>query len=171
MQRAFTLFELLVVVLIMGVLYSVFIEKLEEKKSSETVLNLENLREFLVAKRGLAQDATLVCVDDCHRCFLYRDQNRSEEISSFLDKDVKLYRYSYVNGLRQEDLGVLFLDSGEQKEICFAMHVNSEGVMSPYLVAYKGIVYDFSTFFHPLKRYDSLEEARDAKEHFVEELQ
>ena len=159
-KKAFSLIELLIVILIIGVVYTLSIGSFEKVKDESKKLTLQNLKEYLQAL-PYEKSAEILCLDDCSECELLVDGEKFKELDDFLDKSVKSYRYDFSYGM---------VELEKEDEICFSYSVDKKGVGQQVIVEFKDLFYDFSTYLSPVGIYSSLEEARDAKEQLTQEV-
>ncbi len=165
MKRAFTLLELILVVVIVGVVYMFAIGSLEKfkAKSDNTLVTLPSLKAFLLAK-DFDKEARFVCFDGCSRCSVLLDGNISQEINDFFDSAPKTYRYTQNLGMENIQSDPYFDENGIQKDVCFSYRIYKEGIGDQILVEYHNKVYDYSDYFEDVKVYDSIESAKISKE-------
>jgi len=171
LRRAFSLIELLIVIVIVGVIYTLAITRLSsvgEEKKSPSFLNLkEYLSSYL--KEG-DNEVRLLCLDDCSECFVFVDGEKREEIESFLDPSVERYRYDFLEGVVNLGDEVYFNDDRVQEDVCFSFSMQRNKVSEQMIVVYKDKAYDYTTFFTPTKEYNSIEDIIDAKEALRQEV-
>lgn len=166
-RSAFSLIELLIVVLIVGVVYSLAIPNFENVKQKKIKPNLLNLRSYL-RKIDKQNEAELICLDECKSCYLFvdkkLDENLSKDFEDFLEEEPKVYRYDPSYGLVEKQERVFFNSEGVDERICFSLGVDKNGVSDQVIVEYKDKYYDFSPYFNTTKVYDSASELRSRKE-------
>jgi prepilin-type N-terminal cleavage/methylation domain-containing protein len=172
-REAFSLIELLIVVLIVGVVYTLAISNFENVKEGRTKPTLLNLKQKLDAMDSSNQ-AKLICLDDCKNCTLWidgkKDANASKEFEDFLDEQVKMYRYDTNFGLMSLQEKVFFNEEGQDEQICFSLSVDKNGVSEQVIVEYKDRFYDFTPYFKPPQVYMSSSELTQIKEHLTQEV-
>jgi prepilin-type N-terminal cleavage/methylation domain-containing protein len=170
-KKAFSLIELLIVIVIIGVVYTLAITNLKSVSKEKFTPTLSNLKEYLIS--FLQEDTKavrLLCLDDCSECSIYRDDEKVKDIESFFDASIERYRYDFLQGPRQLRNDVYFNKEEQQEDICFSFSVNKQLVADQVIVVYKEKAYDYSPYFEKTFRYDYLEEAVDAKEKLREEV-
>jgi prepilin-type N-terminal cleavage/methylation domain-containing protein len=172
-RDAFSLIELLIVVLIVGLVYTLAISNFDNVKQNKVRPTLLNLKESLLGLKK-EHDARIICLDGCKSCFVYvdgsLDENASEVYEEFLDEEVKLYRYDKNYGLTQLKNGVFFNSEGVDEEICFSLSVDKNGVSEQVIAEYKDKFYDFSSYFLNTQVYTSASELNEVKEHMIQEV-
>lgn len=158
-KNAFSLVELLIVVIIIGVVYTLSVGGLQKLNNKDKKIVLENLKEYLQTFE-YDENIKLVCLDDCSFCEVFADGKKVKEIDGFLDQSVKVYRYDFSLGMIEK----------EEDDVCFSYTIDKKGVESQVFVEFKEAVYDFSTYLSPVSVYDSLQEAEDAKQRAIQEI-
>ena len=160
MKKAFSLIELLIVIVIIGVVYTISIGNFEKVKDKSETLTLKGLREYL---QGLPykKNAQLLCLDDCSKCEVLLDGEKFKELENFLDSSVRSYRYDFSYGM---------IDAQKDDDVCFSYAIDKKGVGQQVIVEYKELFYDFTSYLSAVSVYESLQEATDAKEKLIQEV-
>ena len=138
-------------------------------KSENHLPTLSNLKQFLLTKK-FEKEARFVCFEDCTRCSLLLDGTTKRKFSDFFDSPPKLYRYDVTFGIEQIDPDLFFDENGVQQQVCFSYRIYKNGIGDQILVEYKGSVYDYSDYFEDVKRYDSIEAAKQHKESMLQKV-
>ncbi len=162
MRKAFTLIELMIVIVIIGVVYTLAISKIKapmEKKSQKPTLL--TLKSYLLGFMQDGKRVSLLCDDICKECTIYQDDKKLFNIENFIDESIESYRYEFF-------LGAIAVP---KRENCFAFSVERDGVSDQIFVLYKEKVYDYMNYFEKPKVYNSLESAIAAKERAIEAVQ
>jgi len=157
-KSSFTLFELLIVILIISIIYGIFIEKLGSKEKVLRQKGLEGLKELLSAY-DFNESAAIKCTDGCKHCYLYLDGQQKEEIPSFFTSEPKVYDYDIHGMLSQVHFLPIFKENNP-KEVCFEYDLYPNGSGSSYLVEYEKKYYIFYAYLHPVKVVSTLSEAQ-----------
>ncbi len=162
MRKAFTLIELMIVIVIIGVVYTLAISKIKAPMKKITQKpTLLTLKSYLLGFMQDGKRVSLVCDDVCKECTIYRDNKKLSTIESFVDESVESYRYDFF-------LGAMALP---KRESCFSFSIDRDGVSDQVFVLYKEKAYDYMNYFEKPKAYDSLENAIVAKEQVTEAIQ
>ncbi len=173
MKRAFSLIELLIVVVIMGLVYSLAVSNFQRVGDEAAKVTLGTLKEYLQTLPR-EKNAKLLCLDNCSSCDVYVDGVKSEELDGkfddLLDESVEVYTYDFSYGTQLKRKEVYFNQENVDEEVCFSYEVDKKGVGDQVFVAFKKVIYDFSPYFTSTLKYDSLEEAVEARESLVREL-
>ncbi len=171
MRKAFSLIELLIVILIIGVVYTMAIGNFQKLKEEETVVTMQTLKEYL-QKIPHEKEVKLLCLNECFNCSIFVDDEKIESQTPFediLDSSVNVYRYDPLLGVMEQTQDIYFNDEDIEESVCFSFSVDKKGVGDQVLVELKESVYDFSTYFKKTPKYSSLEEAIEAKENLLQE--
>ena len=171
MKRAFTLIELILVVLIMGIVYMFAIGSLDKikAKNEEKLPTLSNLKRFLLAK-DFEKEARFVCFDDCSSCSVVLDGKESSSVSNFFDSEPKSYHYDPTLGMEQIDPEPFFDANGVQKQVCFSYRIYKNGIGDQIAIEYHDKIYDYSDYFEDVKVYDSVNELQNKKESILQKV-
>jgi prepilin-type N-terminal cleavage/methylation domain-containing protein len=169
MKKAFSLVELMIVVMIIGVVYTLVINKFQKVGEESTHVSLKSLKEYL-QKFPHSQNVKLLCLEDRPSCDILVDGKKQATLNDFLDKSVKVYRYDFSYGALEQPKEVYFNKDNVEKDVSFSYTVDKKGVGDQVFVEFKGLVYDFSNYFAPISVYASLQEAIDAKEKLAQEV-
>ncbi len=162
-RRGFTLFELLLVVILIGVIYAIFVHKLSQKKVHDEsgAFTLETLKTSLSsfpAKRRVE----LFCFTPCDICNVYRDGKKVEDLDIELFETLpNVYnRDAYGQVQRIEFLSME--DKKEIKDVCFHFTLFSNQSSSSYIVEYDKKFYLFDAYMQPVRVFENLSDASEA---------
>ncbi len=172
MKKAFSLIELLIVIVIIGVVYTLSVGNFKKLSSNdEKTFSLLSLKQYL-QEMSYTKSAKILCLDDCSSCDIFLDDEKfnEEPIEGFLDKKVNIYRYNFLTGVDEVEKKIYFNSEGVEENICFSYSVDKRGVGDQVIVEFKDKIYDFSTYLGSIPVYDSLEELVDAKEKLSNEV-
>ncbi len=171
LRKGFSLIELLIVILIIGIIYTLAIGNFQRLQEGETKLSLQNLKTYLM-RFPHEQSVRLLCLERCSKCDIFVDGelNTEAEVESFLDESVQTYRYEYSLGAIKEPQTTYFNSEDVEEEVCFSYTIDKKGVGEQVLVEFQNNVYDLSTYFTPTPKYNSLEEAVSEKDRVIEEV-
>jgi prepilin-type N-terminal cleavage/methylation domain-containing protein len=172
LKKGFSLIELMIVIVIMGVVYTLALTKLKMyNPQNKPSLSLQTLKPYLY---DLAKDggvAKVACFNGCQECVVLLDGKKVQAFENFLtSKEPQLYTYNYFNGMTSYTPTPLFDDNGIEQSVCFEMEVDSHKVATQLIVEERGKVYDYTPYFHDVVVYNSLQEAINAKEKLIEEV-
>ena len=162
----------MIVIMIIGVVYTLAVTKLKSYGEEKVTPSLANLKEYLESftKEEEAQRVKLLCLDDCDTCSIYVDEVEIATLEGFLDESVRVYRYDFLQGAVEKKEDVFFNDEDVQERVCFSFEVDKYGISEQLLVVYKEKAYDYTTYFEPTALYDSLEDLLEKKENDIQEV-
>lgn len=172
-RDAFSLIELLIVVVVMGVVYSLAIGDFKKIEDGEVEVTLRNLKEHL-NRYPHKRSVELLCLDDCSSCDILVDGKKLSQENSlddFIDDSIAVYKYDFNLGLSEVKKRVYFNSQEVEEDVCFSFSVDKKGVGDQVLVEFKNSVYDFSTYYASTPVYNSIQEAIDEKEALMQEVQ
>ena len=168
-KRAFSLIELLIVIVIIGSIYALAINNFNKLNDNIKNLNISNLKTYLLSL-PYKDSAKLLCIDNCLDCSLYIDHKKVKKIDNFLTNNIKKYRYDYNYGYTEVKNDTFFNKDDVEEDVCFSFDVDKYGAGEQVLVEYNDKFYDFSGYFRDVTVYTSLDEATDAKEKLIQEV-
>jgi Tfp pilus assembly protein FimT len=150
--------ELLIVVIIIGVVYSLAISKIKAPSYEKITPSFQNLKNYL---RSFSKTSTvsLICPESYEKCFIRIDNKKVKKIKPFFDDSVEIYKYDYYNGLSKKD------DNN-----FFSFSVDKNGITDQVIISYKDEVYDYTNYFDAPKIYNSLSEVAETKSKLIEEI-
>jgi prepilin-type N-terminal cleavage/methylation domain-containing protein len=159
-KRAFTLFELLIVIILISIIYGVFVHKLTRKPTIEDAqLSLKTLKKEL-QKLPFRKKAEFICVEPCDKCYIYLDEKivKQDPIALFKESP-KVYYPDSFGQIRTVDFLPLELQENELSSVCFRYEIFSNGSSSHYVVEYKSKYYLFDPYMYDVNIKESLSDA------------
>lgn len=171
-KSAFSLIELLIVIVIVGVVYTIAISNFKKVEDGTTKVTLSSLREVLHSFPH-ERSVELICLDNCSRCDVFIDAQKQAQntlFDDFVDDSIVVYRYDFNVGVSEIKKKVYFNLQNVEEDICFSFSVDNKGVGDQVLVEYKDRVYDFTYYMDATPVYSSMQEAINAKEKLRQEL-
>jgi len=158
-KSSFTLFELLIVILIISIIYGIFIEKINSKEYYLSQVGLKEIDKFF-KDLEFNETAKIVCSNECEKCWLYVDGKRVKKVKSFFKEKPTVYDFDIHGILSQIQFLPLFKGLNPQ-EVCFEYVKYPNHSNSSYIVEYKKKFYIFFSYFHPPKVTESISSAQD----------
>jgi len=156
----------MIVVVIMGVVYMLAVQNLQNFKDPATALSLQNLKAYLQSIPH-TKSVELLCLDDCSSCDVLVDGEKDPDITSidgFIDNSIKVYRYDFHLGLQEQRKKVYFNEENIEENVCFSFSIDKKGVSEQVAVKFKDRVYDYTAYLTPTPVYGSLQELVDTKD-------
>ena len=163
-RNSFTLFELILVIVIIGIVYVLFIQNIDKLQRTDSV-GIEQLSEHL-KKFQDKNEVSLICIDECKKCEVYVDENatkkylelfKEEVISYEVDKDGQLEKIKYLP----------IYDERDEIEVCFKFTLFKNGSVSETILEYNEDIYYFPTYFGKMQKFETMD---GLKEYFQERL-
>ena len=173
MRKAFSLIELLIVIMIIGVVYTLGISNFQKINEKSSKVNLKTLKKYLHTF-SYESNVKFLCLGDCSSCDIYIDGVKQTSLAGsfdgFLDESVVVYNYNYFLGTSQRLKEVYFNDDDVEEDVCFSYTLDKKGTGEQVFIEFNGNVYDYSTYFTGVNVYKSLQEAIEAKEGLIDEV-
>ncbi|MDF1878175.1 prepilin-type N-terminal cleavage/methylation domain-containing protein [Sulfurimonas sp. SAG-AH-194-C20] len=171
-KKAFSLIELMIVIVIIGVIYTLAVSKLQNVGAQKPVPSLKNLKEYLFTYvKEETKEVKLLCLGACESCDVYVDDVKQEKkIEPFFDDSIEVYKYDFSQGTRKVQDAVFFNEEGRQEDVCFSFTMSRNSISEQVLIVFKEKAYDYTSYFTPTKVYDHLEELLESKEIVVQEV-
>lgn len=163
-KKGFTLFELLLVIVIMTSSYLLIIPFLQQTKAKH--FEFQDLKGYLKSIDP-HNKVTLVCIKDCKKCYIFAGNQK-------LETDIiknNLTSYAFNNGYLEEvDFTAPEFFNAHEK-ICFKYQVDSPNDLGDELfVKYQDLIYYFSPYFNGTVVYKDISEAADKYKILLEKL-
>ncbi len=160
-KKAFTLFELMVVVMIIGIVYALVLGRFNPKQHIK-IVQLDSLRDILTQKHKEGQRLDLVLYDKCRKSALFINNEYQEKmeinLKPHLFEGVKTYKSDPFGHEREITFTPVIIEN-KLVPVCFHFTVYPNGSASNYIVAQKSRYYVFPPYFEDVNVTDSMEEA------------
>ena len=170
-KKAFTLIELLIVVVIIGVVYGLVINSMKKINDKEAHLNFETLPAFV---KSLQQqnDVAFICLDNCKECGIYIEGEKVKDIKPFMkeERDLQFWTFDVRLGMTELLFTPIFDEDDREFDVCFQYKIFSDGSSSEMIIETKDATYDYRGLSHKVDRYFSLQAAQDAREEELEKV-
>lgn len=96
-KKAFTLFEILVVIIIFSIVLGFALTSLKFNTTDQKNITLDNLKQNLI-KKEFTKTISLKCSNELEYCFLYIDNTLQEEKFNLINsKNIESYQYDNTN--------------------------------------------------------------------------
>jgi len=165
-RKGFTLFELLLVIALIAVIYGVFISKLTARPSAAETMNVtvETLGEYLQTfAQNTEGDVELICRDRCLSCDVYAEGKRVDDATvAIFDSAPVVYRKDRFGQFQETEFLPLKNKEDVLEKVCFRYTLFENGSRSSYILAYKDTYYLMDPYLEPVKTFRSLEAAETA---------
>ncbi len=161
-KKAFTLIELVIVVLIMLIAYSlIFSNKNFSLEDNKELLALSKLREFLMNNFSFKEEIVFSCIEDNFSCFVRVDKELKEDfkVDNFFTIKPKVYEYS--KDKKELEFKDLRVDNFDYKVI-FELKIDNDYKIDEFILdTLNGEVYLFNSIFTKPDIYKSLDDIID----------
>jgi len=159
-KRAFSLIELMIVIVIIGLVYTLALSRIKAPKEEMQKPSFLTLKSYLLSFSKEHATIEFLCKEKCDECVILSNGNKLQDVDSFFDDSVEFYRYDFFLG-----------DVALNRQSCFDFSVDGDGVSDQVIIVYKEKAYDYTPYFEGVKEYNSLSELKDAKEKLISEVQ
>lgn len=164
-KKAFTLLELLIVVVLMGAVYGLVIYTFSSTKSAPK--HSDDFRSYLkpyVSKSS----AELVCYNDCRRCAIFSNGLKVAEIANdHFSPELKTYRFNVTGDFNLIRYPDRLIDEKFQN-VCLNFTLYPNDSSTPMFIEDRGKVTYFPTYLGSKQEFSSIDEAKDTIYSFSE---
>ncbi|WP_345975703.1 prepilin-type N-terminal cleavage/methylation domain-containing protein [Sulfurimonas sp. HSL3-7] len=171
-RRAFTLLELLLVVVIIGVIYGLVINSMQKINDKESALGFESLPSF-VQTFHQRNHVALICTDNCKACALYVDGEKvKDDIDPFMEKErvLRFWSYNTNTGTQELRFTPIFDEDDREFDVCFKYEIFEDGSSSEMIIETQKHSYDYRGLLKPPARYSSLQALEESRQEEIQEL-
>jgi len=170
-KKAFTLIELLLVVVIIGVVYGLVISSMKRINNKEENLNFQTLPAFLETMFQ-QNHVAFVCVDNCRKCALYIDGEKLRDVEPFMkdERTLRFWHYDTNLGTQELRFSSLFDEDEREFDVCFRYEIFEDGSSSEMIVETKKNSYDYHGLLNRVDTYDSLQELENSRQDELQEV-
>ncbi len=144
-HKAFTLFEILIVTIIISLVYAMFV--INFKTSEKENIKIKTLKEY-ISKQKYNKYLKLICLQDEKHCRIYLDDSKKYD-SLFLFKnneEIIVYDIDLESELQEVEFAEFAIDEYESKKVSLSMDFFSPNNHKPYLIDSGEKVIFFPTF-------------------------
>jgi prepilin-type N-terminal cleavage/methylation domain-containing protein len=165
-KRGFTLFELLLVVVLIAVLYGVFVGRLTSRPGIDEAqerVTLATIRDYLRHFSDGEKEVSLICPEPCERCSVYAGDKEIPETDVALFQKTPIVYHREVGGhFEPFEFLPVRRKEGALENVCFSFTLRPNGSSSSYIVEMDDVYYLFDAYLRPTRTFASLEEAESA---------
>jgi len=163
-RNSFTLFELILVIVIIGVVYTLFIQNIDKLQRTQSI-GIEQLSEHLKTFQD-KNEVSLICIDECKKCEIYVDKNATKQYLELFKEEVISYEVDKDGQLEKRKYLPIY-DEREEIEVCLKFTLFKNGSVSETILEYNEDIYYFPTYFGKMQKFETLD---GLKEYFQERL-
>lgn len=153
LKKAFTLIELLIVVLIISIGYGLVVSNMTKPKleAQTTLLTLQKTLQK-IKNTSLASNVKVECKgDDCENCKIFIDtEEQEDEISLFTDKP-KLFSFDKFGYLEEKN---------DNSGVCFSYNIYKNNSFDKMFLEHKEEFYIFYPFIKKTEKFTDFDEAK-----------
>jgi len=166
-RKAFTLFELMIVVMLVGVTYALVLSNFNTKKKVK-ILHIQDIKETLLPfwKKGTQVDFYLY--DNCEKSAIFINSVYQEELEININmkefKKVEVYKADY-RGESQKQEFVPIMIGKKLYKVCFKFSIFKNGSNSSYILKQDKNYFIFYPYFEDNNETDDLNQALDLLQH------
>ena len=170
-KKAFTLIELLLVVVIIGAVYGLVIGSMKEITDKEKHLDFLSLPAFL-KQMHQNNHIALTCIDDCRSCALYIDGEKTRDIPPFMrdERTLRFWRFDANLGTQELRFTPLFDEDNREFDVCFNYEIFEDGSSSEMIIETKEYSYDYRGLTREVERHNSLQALEESRQIELQEV-
>ncbi|MDR1976395.1 MAG: hypothetical protein LBQ18_05330 [Campylobacteraceae bacterium] len=169
-KGGFTLFELLLVMLLLVITYGLFMQNFAFKSDPyEEEVKLEKLNLYLLESLGGNKaKVSLKCVDDCSYCHVLLNGVDTNKTIELFEKGFEPIAYKY-DGKRLDRIiyDDYYREDRKRERVCFSYNVYPNGSADKVVLEYRDRFYLLENYMEEGKVFANLNEASD----YLEEKQ
>lgn len=159
-KKAFTLIELIIVIVLISTTYFlVFSNNSFSVKKNEKILDLLNLKEYLLNNFEFEKELSFLCIEDDFSCYVKKDGilNKDFKVTNFYKIKPDIYEYnSDERKVKFEELRV----DNTNHNVIFELKINSDYKTNEFIAdTLDSGVFVFNSIFTKPKIYKSLNES------------
>jgi len=156
-RKGFSLIELLLVIFIVSLVYFLGFDGLQDTPSEKRVLTPLTLRQIVQKSKTFRRQGTLICTDQCQKCFFRKDIGEPFEPyeGKVAMKHIEAYTLDTHNEIRKLTYGRY-----NGKKICLLIDFYPNGSLTQTILKDKKNVYFIPAFFGKAEIFSSLSEAK-----------
>lgn len=164
-RSAFSLIELLIVVVIIVLIYALSVTFLNRDTQQIESLTLQSMPEYLMKFHQPNSAVTMRCMNYCKDCLVYVDENLTEEIQNqtLIDDKCRAYRFDNRYGTINHTFTPYFDSDNLEKEVCFEFTIYPNGTNSEFIIECGETIISYDGYFQKPKRFFSLSDVVEYK--------
>jgi len=166
-RKAFTLFELMIVVVLIGVIYALVLSNFNTKKKVR-ILKVANIKEALLPFWSKGKRLDFYLYDRCQKSALFINETYQEEIepdisNAEFDK-IEVYKLDYRGESQKQEFIPIMIEKKLHK-VCFQYTLFPNGSSSSFILKKDKLYYIFYPYFQDVNTSEDLGEAVDLIQH------
>ena len=161
--QGFTLFELLLVLLIIVSLYGLFAQNFNFKTQEDKNIKIERLNQYLVDNFSQNGElVSLICIENSDECRVLVDNEDNNITLNVFEKNGEISSYIY-DGKRLEKMSFddYYIDDYKRERVSFKMDIYPNQSNERMVLKYENMVVLFDNFFNENRVFQNIEEAQE----------
>ena len=170
-KKAFTLIELLLVVVIIGVIYGLVINSMQKINDKEAGLDFESLPSFVETLHH-QNHVAFICTDNCKACAVYVEGEKVKEVEPFMAEEsvLRFWHFDANTGTQELHFTPIFDEDDREFDVCFRYEIFDNGSSSEMIIETQKQSYDYRGLFHPVTRYSSLAALEESRQEEIQRV-
>ncbi len=166
-KKAFTLFELMIVIVIIGAIYALVLSNFNTKKKVR-IFKITNIKEALLPHWSKGKRLDFFLYDKCQKSAIfingvYHDELEVDIDNALFDK-VKIYKPDNRGEGQEEEFTPIMIDKKLQK-VCFRYTLFPNGANSSFILKKDKLYMVFYPYFQETNSSEDLGDAIDMLQH------
>lgn len=160
--NAFSLIELIVVILLLGIMFSLALTNFGSKNKKIKIPTMQDMPSYM-QKLKLKEDATFVIYGDkCeNKALLSNEDINTSSINLPFDKSFVVYKADIIGDIKAFDFNNITLNKKDQ-HVCFKLDLKKGKFYDKFILKTFDKYLLFLPFFQEVKSFDSLSSAKDS---------
>ncbi len=166
-RKAFTLFELMIVVVLIGITYALVLSNFNTKKKVH-ILKVSQIKEALLPFWSKGKRIDFYIYHNCQKAAIFINGTYQDE----LEPDIKISEFDKIEVYKPDNRGEatrveftpIMIENRLQK-VCFRYTLFPNGSNSNFILKKKKLYYIFYPYFQDVNRSEDLSEAMDLLQH------
>ena len=156
MRKAFTLIELLIVILIVSMVYYLGFNGIESIKKEKRI-NIMNVKQDIIAMDWYERGMTLICTEKSNSCYtLTNTLTKKDNLQNYIDFEVKnTYMLDMYGEMKKIEQGRLL-----DKKIMFILNFKKDGYTDKVVWEVGEYFYLIPSYFGEIKKFDNLDDVK-----------
>lgn len=157
LRKAFSLLELLIVIVIVGLIYSMGFSGISLGKPKPKPLTPLNLKESVMKSKLFNGHATFMCTNKCKKCYMRK--GISSDFKSY-KSPIDLTGITVYTLDERESLREMEYQRYKNEKVCLVIDFYDNGSSTQLILKDEEDAYFLPSFFGEAKKFDSLADAK-----------
>lgn len=158
-KKAFSLLELVMVIVLIGVVTSIMLPNLFKTNTKNTI-ELDSLKRYLVSNYSFSKNISYICVERSLLCYIFIDGVRNENIikNIFVEEPSV---YSSISPYNRMEFDRVYINEFDEVGVIFKLTINSDFKSNDFLLDYDNTIYHYNSIKDKASTYKDIGEYRD----------